>query len=100
MAVAVFYGGLTSIALGIFFVLRHRSITSKLSASEKIPMGSILFDAVWRFLLVLFFFWLGIGNLKLAPLGVIVGFVICHMLYSIDFFSRRKDGMSVDEGGG
>ena len=97
IAIAILYGGLTSIALGIFFVLRHRSMTKKLSASKKIHIGSILIDAVWRFLLVLFFFWLGIGNLKLAPFGVIFGFAVCHVLHFVGFFAASKGGASVSE---
>ncbi|VAW87873.1 hypothetical protein MNBD_GAMMA17-428 [hydrothermal vent metagenome] len=80
-ALSAFYGGLVSVASA---AMLSRGINRATIAAEKSAQTSqmiLYLGAVVRFVLVLVLFGIGLGALEMAPLALIIGFVITQLVF-------------------
>jgi len=80
-AISAFYGGLVSVAST---TMLSRGVNRASVAAEKSAQTSqmiLYLGAVVRFVLVLALFGIGLGVLELAPLPLIIGFVITQLVF-------------------
>lgn len=89
--VATLYGGATIIASTVYFGWRLKIATE---AADNTPtVNSVeLFKGVFiRFLIVIVLLALGLGWLKLQPIGILSGFFVAQLAY---WFSRSSYGVT------
>ena len=89
-SVSAIFGMLTSIALTL--LLSHGVKRAEKSALQdpKKSMGILYLGAVQRFVLVLAFFIVGLGIMKLEPLAMALGFGLTQFAYVFNMRNLKK----------
>jgi len=83
VAVSAFYGGFVSMATTT--MLSRGMLRASNAAAESAQKSQMILylGAVVRFVLVLVLFGIGLGALEMAPLALIIGFVITQLVFVV-----------------
>ena len=88
---ATLYGGVVIIVSTIYFGWRLKIATESADSSPTVNSVELFKGVFIRFLIVIILLALGLGWLKLQPLGVLSGFIVAQLAY---WFSRSSYGVT------
>ena len=88
---ATLYGGAVIIASTIYFGWRLKIATEAVDNTPSVNSVELFKGIFLRFVLVIVLLALGLGWLKLAPAGVLSGFIVAQLAF---WFSRSSYGVT------
>jgi F0F1-type ATP synthase assembly protein I len=89
--IATLYGGVVVIAGTIYFGWRLKIATEAVDNAPSVNSVELFKGIVVRFLIVIVLLALGLGWFKLAPAGILSGFIVAQLAF---WFSRSSYGVT------
>ena len=88
---ATLYGGAVIIVSTIYFGWRLKIATEAVDNTPSVNSAELFKGIILRFLIVIVLLALGLGWLKLAPAGILSGFIVAQLAF---WFSRSSYGVT------
>ena len=88
---ATLYGGAVIIVSTIYFGWRLKIATESVDNTPSVNSAELFKGIILRFLIVIVLLALGLGWLKLAPAGILSGFIVAQLAF---WFSRSSYGVT------
>jgi F0F1-type ATP synthase assembly protein I len=88
---ATLYGGAVILASTIYFGWRLKIATEAVDNTPTVNSAELFKGIILRFLIVIVLLALGLGWLKLAPEGILSGFIVAQLAF---WFSRSSYGVT------
>ena len=89
--IATLYGGAVVIVSTIYFGWRLKIATEAVDNKPSVNSVELFKGIILRFLIVIALLALGLGWLKLAPAGILSGFIVAQLAF---WFSRTSYGVT------
>lgn len=89
--IATLYGGAVVIVSTIYFGWRLKIATEAVDDKPSVNSVELFKGIILRFLIVIALLALGLGWLKLAPAGILSGFIVAQLAF---WFSRTSYGVT------
>lgn len=89
--IATLYGGAVVLASTIYFGWRLKIATEAVDNTPTVNSAELFKGIILRFLIVIVLLALGLGWLKLAPEGILSGFIVAQIAF---WFSRSSYGVT------
>ena len=89
--IATLYGGAVVIVSTIYFGWRLKIATEAVDNTPSVNSVELFKGIILRFLMVIALLALGLGWLKLAPAGILSGFIVAQLAF---WFSRTSYGVT------